>query len=120
MPTKQETFNFVPLRMVETLMPWAETIGVSSVARGPGGFIEQFQKAKGDESKLKKMTFSKNQSWWDRRNGFIKRHMAQVKKRKEPLWRNGIPTRRHFALLMWAYTPDEKSFYDWFESNFVR
>jgi hypothetical protein len=33
--------------------------------------------------------------------------MAQVEARKEPLFdKNGWPTRRHLALIMWAYSPE--------------
>jgi hypothetical protein len=31
--------------------------------------------------------------------------MAQVKAHGEPLWKDGVPTRRHLALIMWAYSP---------------
>jgi hypothetical protein len=31
--------------------------------------------------------------------------MAQVSMRKEALWKDGQPSRRHLALIMWAYSP---------------
>jgi hypothetical protein len=46
--------------------------------------------------------------WWQaRREAFLARHLAQAKAHHEPLLdANGEPTRRHLALIMWAYSPD--------------
>lgn len=72
--------------------------GVSRVARSSRGFMAAYAKA----GSIKKLS-----PWWrNRRNNFIKRHMAQVRKRHEPLFdRQGRPTRRHLALVMWAASP---------------
>ncbi len=81
--------------------PLAEARGVSAVARSSRGFMRAYEKA-GTPSKL-------SENWKRRREGFISRHMAQVKKRGERLFeRDGSPTRRHLALIMWAYTPQPK------------
>ncbi len=40
--------------------------------------------------------------------------MAQVVKRREPLWeQDGSPTRRHLALVAWAYSPEPEKLTDW-------
>lgn len=71
--------------------------GVSKVARSDRGFLTAYKRGDLDE-------------WWCRRRAaFVKRHMAQVRKRKEPLFdKDGKPTRRHLALIMWAYSPSRR------------
>lgn len=89
---------YLPLDVVTAYLPLAKQLGVSVVARSPRGFLTAYQEAGGDPQDLS--------DWWRaRREAFIARHMAQVKKRKEPLWEDGLPTRRHLALIMWAYSP---------------
>lgn len=81
-------------------------LGVSKVARSPRGFLAAYKKAQGRPERL-------SDTWDEKREAFIKRHMAQVKKRKEPLWETARgkkqPTRRHLALIAWAYSPEASS-----------
>lgn len=75
----------------------ARAQGVSEVARSLRGFLTAYKNGKLDSQ------------WCRRRAAFIKRHMAQVRKRNEPLWNaQGRPTRRHLALVMWAYSPTRR------------
>jgi ribosomal protein S18 acetylase RimI-like enzyme len=82
--------------------PLAAAKGVSAVARSARGFMRAYQAAG---------TFAKLSPYWQRRReGFIARHMAQVKQNGEPLWKYDaagvrVPSRRALALLMWAYMP---------------
>ena len=92
------SYQYLPLETVEEFLPYMEELGVSEVARGPGGFIAAYRRAKGDPDLL-------SDKWDAKREAFIKRHLAQVKARKEPLWKDGEPTRRHLALIAWAYSP---------------
>lgn len=70
---------------------------VSTVARGPRGFTTAYKHGNIDES------------WCQKRSGFIARHMAQIEQRGEALFdRDGRPTRRHLALIMWAFSPTPK------------
>lgn len=88
-------YTFLPLRTVHKWEPLADHLGVSTVARSARGFLAQYeQHGRGLPP-----------SWQRKRDAFIKRHMAQVHKRREPLMANGKPTRRHLALIMWAYSP---------------
>ncbi len=97
--------KFMSLNAVLRWLPLAKQLGVSTVARSPRGFLTAYKKA-GSPAKL-------SEYWRKRRAAFIARHMAQLKKRKEPLWvlrRSGagkelVPSRRHLALIMWAYSP---------------
>lgn len=90
-------YGFLPLSTVERYRPLAAALGVSAVARGPRGFLRAYLDAEGSAHL--------SDYWRRRREAFIKRHMAQVRKRGEPLWKGGVPTRRHLALIMWAYSP---------------
>ncbi len=78
--------------------PDMRTWKVSEVARSPRGFLTAFKKAGGKLSNL-------SPEWQRKRENFIGRHMAYVKKNNEPLTNNGHPTRRHLALIAWAYSP---------------
>lgn len=81
--------------------PMAKAKNVSAVARSGRGFMRAYEKA-GSWAAL-------DQWWKDRRDNFVSRHMAQVRKREEVLWKNGHPSRRALALLMWAYMPPGKN-----------
>lgn len=90
--------KFLPLTTIKRYEAQAKKRGVSEVARGPGGFLPAYKRA-GTAAKLPDY-------WKDKREGFIARHMAQVEDRNEPLWdTDGRPSRRHLALIMWAYSP---------------
>lgn len=92
--------DFLPLDVVRRFEPMAAALGVSEVARSPRGFLTAYKKARGSAQDLPA-------EWHRKRRAFIARHMAQVRIRREPLFdRNGDPTRRSLALIMWAYFPD--------------
>jgi len=110
--------DFMSLRDVLAFEPLAKRRGVSEVARSAKGFMGQYKRAKGRPKALENMWYSNTQSWMRRRNNFVKRHMAQIEKRGESLWeKNGNPTRRHLALIMWAYTPDPSGIKAWLRKN---
>lgn len=79
----------------------AKAKNVSAVARSGRGFMRAYEKA-GSWAAL-------DQWWKDRRDNFVSRHMAQVRQRGEKLWKNGHPSRRALALIMWAYMPPGKT-----------
>lgn len=85
--------KMLPLATVKRFEVEAARKGVSKVARSRRGFLPAYKKGALDPE------------WCARRAAFIKRHMAQVKRRGESLCENGAPTRRHLALIMWAYSP---------------
>jgi hypothetical protein len=91
----------LPRGLVERAERVAVARGVSEVARGPRGFLTAWKRGDLDTD------------WCHKREGFIERHMAQVRKRREPLWKNGEPTRRHLALVMWAYSPTPDKLIAW-------
>jgi hypothetical protein len=86
------------LKAIRKYVPEMRRKGVSVVARSPRGFLTAYARAGGRMAHLTE--------WWrNRRLGFIKRHMAQVHKRREKLWKGGKPSRRALALIAWAYMP---------------
>jgi hypothetical protein len=90
--------RFLPLSTIKRYEPQARKRKVSEVARGPSGFLPAYKRA-GSAQAL-------SDYWRHRREAFIARHMAQVEQRNEPLWDlDGRPSRRHLALVMWAYSP---------------
>ena len=90
--------RYLSLSTVLRFEPEARARGVSTVARSARGFLTQYKRAGGDPAKL-------TPYWRRRRDNFVARHVAQAKAHGEPWWRDGEPTRRHLALIMWAYSP---------------
>jgi len=103
-------YRLLDRRLVVALLPDMQSKKVSLVARGKTsriGFTEIFLKGQSLDTKIRK-----NQTWAQRRNNFIKRHLA----RKNPLWRKGKPTRQHLALIAWGYSPTPKKLKEYVES----
>ena len=93
--------RYLPLSTIKRYEPLAHKRKVSEVARGTSGFLPAYKRA-GSAAALPDY-------WRRKREAFIARHMAQVEKRNEPLWDlDGHPSRRHLALIMWAYSPATK------------
>lgn len=94
----------MPLNRVLAYESEAEKQNVSEVARSSRGFLAAYKAAKTWRA-LKSMPVSadtpgagRTQTWAQRREMFISRHLSQYEKN---------PTkRRRLALIMWAYDPD--------------
>lgn len=84
-------YKYLSLSVIKEYEPEMRRLGVSEVARGSRGFLTAYKRVGGDLDRL-------SQKWRRKRNGFIKRHMAQYVKHKTP--------RRRLALIAWAYEPD--------------
>lgn len=92
--------KFLPLSVILKLVPQMEQQGVSKIARSPRGFLTAYREARGDHQSL-------DDRWIAQREAFIARHMAQLVSNDESLYdESGNPTRRHLALVAWAYSPD--------------
>lgn len=88
---------WLTLKTVRAWEPVAAALGVSTVARSARGFVTAFEAAGGRPERL-------SDAWRRRRNNFVARHQALAY--GEPWWTGeGMPTRRHLALIMWAYSP---------------
>jgi len=109
-------FDYLKLSTINKIEPVAEELSVSKVARGPGGFLEVYRSVRGRPDSMKNQWYTERHNWNKRREGFIKRHLAQIQKQDEPIWdENGHPTRRHLALMMWAYSPDPEGVLSWLD-----
>ena len=91
--------------------------GVAAVARGakPGatlyGFMEGYLRWGRPWGSFPARP---GETWAQRRAGFLARHLAQVERNGEPLWRpDGSPTDRHLALVAWAYSPEPARLLHW-------
>lgn len=100
---QRPAYPYLALSTINALEPAARRRGVAEVARSPRGFLAAYRGAKGDWRRLP-------DDWVVKRDGFIARHLAQLEVRGEALIDpDGLPTRRHLALIMWAYSPLAKS-----------
>lgn len=93
-------YKFLRLEVVEEFVPAARKLGVSKVARGPRGFLREYRFVFGSPSWL-------DPKWLKKRENFIKRHLAEAKARGEKLTNGRVISRRHLALIMWAYSPSQ-------------
>ena len=81
-------YPYTGVAVIDRYLPEMRRLGVSKVARGPGGFIQAYRRYGARDLPL---------SWKRKRNAFIARHLAQYRKN---------PTeRRRLALIAWAYMP---------------
>jgi hypothetical protein len=86
----------------EVIAPWGPVMaaqGVSAVARSKRGFLAAYHAAGGQSERM-------DPAWHRKRDAFLARHLAQRDVREEELYKAGQPTRRHLALVAWAYSPD--------------
>jgi hypothetical protein len=99
-------FKYLKLKTVNQAIPFIAAENVSEVARSRRGFIRAYRMVNGNSKRLKQTLVPGRQLTWDeRRENFIRRHLAQARSNNEPFWRDGFPTRRHLALVAWAYSP---------------
>ena len=116
-PARAQEPPWLALGLVDRLVPTMKHRGVSKTARSRRGFLTAYREARGRHTQLGKD--AGGVAWRDRRNAFVARHMGQVVKRGEPLWENdGSPTRRHLALVAWAYSPEPKRLTDWIAETY--
>ena len=107
-------YSYMELDEVLDAEPVAADKNVSEVARSSRGFVTAYERAEGNPDFLGTDRYS-GQWWDDRRKAFVSRHMGQIKRNSEPLWKDGEPTRRHLALMMWAYTPTRERTLRWLD-----
>lgn len=93
---------FLPLSTVKVYEAEARRRGVSKVARSATGFLAAYKRAGGVPERL-------SEAWVRKREGFIARHMAEAQKNLESFALGKRLTRRHLALIMWAYSPRAKA-----------
>lgn len=108
---KASPYPFLDVRTITAHLPEIYDRNVSVVARGDGdkiGFLDVYRyDANGKPSQLLNFKASKNRSWLEKRDAYITRSLAGAMDTpaKDRWWKNGRPTRRHLALIVWAYSP---------------
>jgi integrase len=118
------THAWLPLAVVEAAVPAMRGQQVSEVARGDArsaatgiGFLDAYRAARGSPAAMANLQATARTSWTQRREGFIARHVAQARRQGEPWWENGAPTRRHLALVAWAYSPTPGKIRAWVDAQ---
>jgi len=99
----QSKYPLLDRSTVAAMLPEIDARAVSLAARGripaatPQGFTQVFFDGSLDDAATLRQTYR------ERRESFIKRHAAT----RAALWdADGRPTRKHLALIAWAYSPD--------------
>lgn len=107
-PFSSGRFPLLAPRLVRAALPAASRLGVSAVARSERGFARWYVNQRRTEQDEAPAAAAAETEWWlRRRHGFLARHTRQMQLNGEALWqRSGVPTRRHVALIVWAYSPD--------------
>jgi hypothetical protein len=92
-------YHWQSLATVKRYEAQARSLGVSAVARSPRGFLSAFKQAGGSARAMNatRVPGYPNQTWAQRRNAYIARHLPQY--RRQPT------ARRRLSLIMWAYRP---------------
>ena len=102
----ESMFKYLKLKTVNDALPLIVAQNVSAVARSRRGFIRAYRMVNGNSKRLKNVLApGRLETWDERRDNFIRRHLAQARANDETFWRDGLPTRRHLALVAWAYSP---------------
>ena len=114
-------YSFLDSILIKKYEKVANEYGVSEKARGKKkptttdkGFLEVYRSVEGNFEKLKNMPVKKKnpngEDWFSRRNRFIKSRLGQMRKSDDPWFYpkghkyEGLPTKQHIILIMWAYT----------------
>jgi len=112
-------YKFLPYKLVHKFEKLAEYYGISKAARGveqpkttDKGFVRVYEKAKTPE-KLEKIPVRKanpsGANWRQTRNNRVAAKLGQMKKMGISMYgKDGLPTKMHTILIMWAYSPDER------------
>ena len=122
-------YQWMPLKDVLRSLPAMDKKGVSKVARGKQastqtreGFVEAYIATNGSIDGMSKRLTGRNdhETWSDRRNQFISRHLKQMRDAdtySDGWLPNGEPTPRHLGLIAWAYTPSPKKLQKWLQTQ---
>ena len=105
-------YKYMTLKNIKLFEPLMRDLGVSKVSRGvtpKQGFLQTYKQERGSIKRMQiRCVKGTGETWHDKRNKFLARHLGAVKKNKELHFQNGIPTRRTLALYAWAFDPSPK------------
>jgi hypothetical protein len=107
---------WLPLSLCESLENYACQRGVSVIARSGRGFLTAYKIVSGEPAMLGRDPYNKKH-WTEVRRLYINRNLGSATKNREKMWitHNGheAPSRRHLALIMWAYSPTPRRLHRW-------
>ena len=110
---------FLPYPLVHKYEKLADFYGISKGARGleqpktsDEGFVRVYEKHR-KPKELEKIPIKKSKpdgaNWLQTRNNRVRAKLGQLEKMNIPLYtKEGLPTKMHTILIMWAYSPDPK------------
>jgi len=111
---------FLPYKLVHHFEPLADYYNISRGARGlekpitsDQGFVRVYEK-NNSAKKLSKIPIKKSNpngiDWLQARNNRVRAKLGQMTKMGIPWFdKNGLPTKMHTILIMWAFSPfDQK------------
>ena len=107
---------WLPLSLCESLEGYAHRRGVSVIARSGRGFLTAYKVVSGEPAMLGFDPYNKKH-WTEVRRLYLNRNLASAAKNREKIWiKHGgleVPSRRHLALVMWAYSPTPRRLHRW-------
>lgn len=115
---KKDDPEFLPYNLVHKYEKLAEFYNISRGARGlekpvtsDEGFVRVYEKNKKPEL-LEKIPVKKSKpngaNWLQTRNNRVRAKLGQMTKMNIPWFdKNGLPTKMHTILIMWAFSPYE-------------
>ena len=101
-------YEYMPLFKIKDFEPSMKKQGVSIVSRTKG-FLKRLKKVNGRYERMGYVSRNHYEKWLQRRENFIKRHLAQVEKRDESLYDvKGLPSRRTLMFYSWGFDPSPR------------
>ena len=105
-------YKYMTLDEIKHFERLMRRLGVSKVSRGvtpKQGFLQTYKEEKGSIKRIKiRCVKYSGETWHEKRNKFLARHLGAVKKNNEVLFVDGMPTRRTLSFYAWAYDPSPK------------
>ena len=93
------TYEWMPVELVESIIPTLIANGVSEVARSPRGFIRAYAHFRTPMRMATELAPGERVTWAQKRELFIRRTLAAYK--KNPSYRRAL------ALMAWAFMPKD-------------
>jgi len=101
----KENRSYLPLNTIKALLPLKKQYKLGKSKSD--AFYEAYKAAKGEYKNLRTVSSGENEPTWDIvRNIELKKLLKTIEDKKPEWWKNDLPTKEHFELILWAYSPD--------------
>lgn len=102
----KENRSYLPLSTITTMFTLKDKYDIED--KKAESFLEAYKSVKGDYKNLRTVSSGKNNepSWDIVRNAELKKLLKEVDEKSPELWDDELPTKSHFELILWAYSPD--------------